>query len=175
MRSRLGIAIVASVMAGLLVMMLACAGEPEAVEVQVTREVEVTRVVEVAPEGHNVQELKGEVVNHYANGVHALYTKSLNSAIAMDTAIDIFVADPTPATLEAAKRAWLVARDDYGPTEAFRFYGGPIDNEENGPEGLINAWPMDEAYIDYVEGNPGAGIINNPTSSRKSPRISSSR
>ena len=162
MRSRLGIPIVASVTAGLLFMMLACAGEPEAVEVQVTREVEVTRVVEVAPEGHNVQELKGEVVNHYANGVHALYTKSLTSATAMDTAIDIFLADPTPATLEAAKRAWLVARDDYGPTEAFRFYGGPIDNEENGPEGLINAWPMDEAYIDYVEGNPGAGIINNP-------------
>ena len=39
----------------------------------------------------------------------------------------------------------------------FRFYGGPIDNEENGPEGLINAWPMDESYIDYVEGNPTAG------------------
>jgi putative iron-regulated protein len=78
----------------------------------------------------------------------------------MDATIDIFLTEPTPATLELAKRAWLTARDDYSPTEAFRFYGGPIDNEENGPEGLINAWPMDEAYIDYVEGNPGAGIIN---------------
>ena len=38
--------------------------------------------------------------------------------------------NPTPATLEAAKRAWLLARDDYGPTEAYRFYGGPIDNED---------------------------------------------
>ena len=38
----------------------------------------------------------------------------------------------------------------------------PIDNEEDGPEGLINAWPMDESYIDYVEGNPTAGIINMP-------------
>jgi putative iron-regulated protein len=44
----------------------------------------------------------------------------------------------------------------------FRFYGGPIDNEEDGPEGLINAWPMDESYIDYVDGNPTAGIINMP-------------
>ena len=30
--------------------------------------------------------------------------------------------------------AWLAARDDYGPTEAFRFYGGPIDNERDGVE-----------------------------------------
>ena len=80
----------------------------------------------------------------------------------MDTAIDIFLADPRPATLEAAMRAWLVARDDYGRVEAFRFYGGPIDNEEEGPEGLFNAsCPMDEAYVDYVEGDSGAGIISN--------------
>ena len=29
-------------------------------------------------------------------------------------------------------------------------------------ERLINAWPLDEAYIDYVEGDAGAGIINDP-------------
>ena len=27
---------------------------------------------------------------------------------------------------------------------------------------MVNAWPLDEAYIDYVEGAPGSGIINNP-------------
>ena len=80
----------------------------------------------------------------------------------MDAAIDAFVADPTDETLEAAKQAWLAARDDYGLTEAFRFYGGPIDDEETGPEGLINAWPLDEAYVDYVEGDEAAGIVNDP-------------
>jgi putative iron-regulated protein len=105
---------------------------------------------------------RGQVVEHYAAGVHASYQASLESATAMDEAIDAFVADPTDETMEAAKQAWLSARDDYGLTEAFRFYGGPIDNEENGPEGLINAWPLDEAYIDYVEGDPSAGIINDP-------------
>ena len=110
----------------------------------------------------DVEALKGEVVAHYANGVHALYSQSLASAKMMDAAIDAFLADPNPATLESAKRAWLRARDDYGPTEVFRFYGGPIDNEEDGPEGLINAWPVDESYIDYVEGNATAGIINMP-------------
>ena len=77
-------------------------------------------------------------------------------------AIDRFIDEPTPAHLEAAKRLWLRARDDYGLTEVFRFYDGPIDNPEDGPEGLINAWPLDEAYIDYVEGHPNAGIINKP-------------
>jgi putative iron-regulated protein len=107
-------------------------------------------------------EEKRAVIENYANGVHALYSASYASAQAMDATIDSFLQNPTPATLEAAKRAWLRAREDYGPTEAFRFYGGPIDNEEDGPEGLINAWPLDESYIDYVEGNPNAGIINSP-------------
>ena len=80
----------------------------------------------------------------------------------MDSAIDNFIAEPSPHRLEAAKRAWLRARDEYGVTEIYRFYEGPIDNEESGPEGLINAWPMDESYVDYVDGNSAAGIINKP-------------
>ena len=110
----------------------------------------------------DVDALKSEVIDHYAASVHALYSQSLTSARVMDAAVDAFIANPAPSTLEAAKRAWLHARDDYGPTEVFRFYGGPIDNEEDGPEGLINAWPLDESYIDYVDGNPAAGIINMP-------------
>lgn len=107
-------------------------------------------------------ELKASVVENYANGAHASYSRSLASARSMDAAIDNFLAEPSQVRLDAAKRAWLLARDDYGVTEIYRFYEGPIDNEENGPEGLINAWPMDESYVDYVEGNPNAGIINMP-------------
>jgi len=110
--------------------------------------------------GSATDDLKQDAMETYAEGVHASYAASLASAQTMDVAIDAFVASPTQATLDAARQAWLAARDDYGPTEAFRFYGGPIDNEEDGPEGLINAWPLDEAYIDYVEGDPEAGIIN---------------
>lgn len=107
-------------------------------------------------------DLVGDAVETYVEGVHAAYEASLTSAEELDERIEAFVADPTEATLEEAKQAWLVARDDYGLTEAFRFYNGPIDNEEDGPEGLLNAWPMDEAYVDYVEGNPDTGIINDP-------------
>ena len=107
-------------------------------------------------------EEKQAVVDQYAAGVHASYAASLASATELDAAIDAFAADPTDEALAAAKEAWLTARDDYGPTEAFRFYGGPIDNDEFGTEGLINAWPLDEAYIDYVEGDETAGIVNHP-------------
>lgn len=105
-------------------------------------------------------ELIASVIEHYADGVHASYQRSLDSATIMQGAIETFAAQPTAATLEAAKRAWLNARDDYGPTEAYRFYGGPIDNDDDGPEGQLNAWPMDEGYVDYVEGAPNSGIIN---------------
>jgi putative iron-regulated protein len=42
-------------------------------------------------------------------------------------------------------------------TEAFRFYDGPIE----AIEGEINAWPINEAFIDYVDGRPDAGVVNN--------------
>ena len=112
--------------------------------------------------GGGGEDLKAAVVDNYAAGAYASYARSLTSARAMDAAIDNFLAAPSQPRLDAAKRAWLLARDDYGVTEIYRFYEGPIDNEENGPEGLINAWPMDESYVDYVEGDPSAGIINKP-------------
>jgi putative iron-regulated protein len=101
------------------------------------------------------------VAQHYAALVHANYSDSLAAANDMQTAIAEFVKAPSAAGLDKARKAWLDAREFYGQTEAFRFYGGPID-DENGPEGQINAWPLDEAYVDYVEGKPDAGLINNP-------------
>ncbi len=112
--------------------------------------------------GGSGSDLKTSVIDNYASGAHASYARSLRSAVALDVAIDNFIAAPSQPRLDAAKRAWLRARDDYGVTEIYRFYNGPIDNEENGPEGLINAWPLDESYIDYVDGAPNAGIINQP-------------
>lgn len=100
------------------------------------------------------------VTTTYADGVLAAYDASIASATAMQAAIETLVEEPTDANLQAAREAWVAARDDYGPTEVFRFYNSPIDDADDGPEGQINAWPMDEAYVDYVEGDPDAGIVN---------------
>lgn len=96
----------------------------------------------------------------YADLVWASYSDLVDSTKKMQSDIEAFVADPTEANLETAKESWLAARDAYGPTEVYRFYNGPIDDPDDGPEGQINAWPMDEAYVDYVKDDPEAGIIN---------------
>lgn len=99
------------------------------------------------------------VATNYAALVHANYSDTLAGAQEMQAAIAAFVAAPSADGLAAARKAWLSARESYGQTEAFRFYGGPIDDDK-GPEGQINAWPLDEAYVDYVQGKPKAGLVN---------------
>ena len=106
--------------------------------------------------------LKQEAAQNYAEIAHAAYQDSFLLAQQLKTAVDAFVAAPSQAGLDTARAAWLAARVPYGQTEAYRFYNGPIDNEQDGPEGQLNAWPMDENYVDYTAGNPNAGIINNP-------------
>jgi putative iron-regulated protein len=101
------------------------------------------------------------VATQYAALVHATYSDTLASAQDMRSAIAAFVKAPSPEGLDKARQAWRDAREFYGQTEAFRFYGGPID-DDNGPEGQMNAWPLDEAYVDYVEGKPNAGLVNKP-------------
>jgi len=86
------------------------------------------------------------VVKNYADIAQAGYEDSLEGARKLQTAIDKFIAEPTDASLKAAREAWRAARVPYMQTEAFRF-GNPIVDDW---EGKVNAWPLDEGLIDYV-------------------------
>ena len=119
-------------------------------------------LVSCGDDGTDAGAVLDEAVATYAQGVHASYSAALATAQDMDRSIDAFLASPSDESLKGARDAWLSARSVYGPSEVFRFYGGPIDDEETGKEGHINAWPLDEGYIDYVEGAPDSGIINDP-------------
>ena len=107
-----------------------------------------------------VDEAAGKaVVKHYAEMVHAVYSDSLSTAKTLQTAIDAFLAKPNDQTLKAAKDAWAAARVPYLQSEVFRFGNTIIDDWE----GQVNAWPLDEGLIDYVDksyehalGNPAA-------------------
>ena len=101
----------------------------------------------------------GAVARHGSALMLASYEDALAAALDLQKAIQAFVGQPSQAGLDAARKAWLAAREWYGQTEAFRFYGGPIDDDK-GPEGRLNAWPLDESYLDYVKGKPNAGLIN---------------
>lgn len=103
-----------------------------------------------------------DAIGTYSEIVYASYRDSLTTAQGLGEAVGALVSGPSAATLEAARDAWRAAREPYLQTEVYRFYAGPIDDEDSGPEGLINAWPLDEGHIDYVEGNLESGIINDP-------------
>lgn len=115
---------------------------------------------------NNTTVTREAVVANYANIVYQNYKDAYDDAVELEGAINAFTANPTSQGFETAKTKWKEARESYGTTEAFRFANGPIDDED-GPEGLINAWPLDENYIDYVD-NDGTiingGIINSTAS-----------
>jgi putative iron-regulated protein len=100
----------------------------------------------------SAQVTRAQVVARYADLLLANYNDSIAGAEALKTAIDAFVDAPSAAGFQAARDAWKAARPAYLTTEMARFYDGPIDNAVDGPEGFINAWPLDESYIDYVVG-----------------------
>ncbi|WP_313664435.1 imelysin family protein [Shinella sp.] len=91
------------------------------------------------------------IVKHYAEIAHAKFSDSLDAAKALDAAVDALIAKPSDETLKAAREAWLKARVPYQQTEAYRF-GNPLVDEW---EGKVNAWPLDEGLIDYVDPSYG--------------------
>ncbi|WEM43370.1 imelysin family protein [Photobacterium sp. DA100] len=92
---------------------------------------------------------KQQVVTHYADLAHSVYSDSLATAQELDKAIDAFIAAPAPNTLAQARTAWKAARVPYQQSEVFRFGNAVVDDWE----GQLNAWPLDEGLIDYVAGD----------------------
>ena len=106
--------------------------------------------------------LERTVITGYAEHAHELYVRCESEAQLLLDEIDRLLEAPSAGTLARARERWLAARDVYGLTEALRFYNGPIDDPRTGVEILVNAWPIDEAYIDSVQGLPDSGIVNDP-------------
>lgn len=104
-----------------------------------------------------------KLLTNYADMAQAAYEDSLTEAKKLQQAVDVFIADPTEANLEAARAAYKAARQPYSQTEIFRFDEGFVTANDkralgsvDGWEGQVNAWPLDEALIDYVsEGYAG--------------------
>ena len=88
-----------------------------------------------------------DVISTYADIALAGYEDSLATAKDLDAAIEKLIAEPTEANLTAARQAWLAARVPYQQTEAYRFGNAIVDDWE----GRVNAWPLDEGLIDYVD------------------------
>jgi putative iron-regulated protein len=108
------------------------------------------------------------VIATYADIALAKYEDSLTTAKLLDQAVDALIAKPSADTLNAARAAWKAARQPYQQTEVYRFGNAIVDDWE----GRVNAWPLDEGLIDYVDKGYGtesdenslytANVIANP-------------
>lgn len=94
-----------------------------------------------------------QVVSQYAELAAIEYQDALTRARELQNAVNALVAKPSEHTLKAARQAWLDARVPYQQTEVFRF-GNPVVDAW---EGKVNAWPLDEGMIDYVDASYGNG------------------
>ncbi len=94
---------------------------------------------------------RSDVLDTYADIAAAKYGDSLTTAQTLQAAVNALVADPSAEALQAAKGAWFAARVPYQQSEVYRF-GNPIVDDW---EGKVNAWPLDEGLIDYVDASYG--------------------
>jgi len=92
------------------------------------------------------------VIENYSNIALAKYEDSLTTAKSLQEAIEAFLASPDANTQQAAKDAWLASRVPYQQSEVYRFGNAIVDAWE----GRVNAWPLDEGLIDYVDKSYGS-------------------
>ena len=100
----------------------------------------------------------GGVIESYADIAHAMYEDSLNAARELDSRIAALLDAPGAETLSAARTAWIDSRVPYMHTEVYRFGNAIVDDWE----GKVNAWPLDEGLIDYVDPGYGTASDENP-------------
>lgn len=100
---------------------------------------------------------KAAVLDNYADIALAKYEDSLTTAQALQSAVDTLIATPSAEALQAAKEAWIKARVPYQQSEVYRFGNAIVDDWE----GKVNAWPLDEGLIDYVDASYGGATDEN--------------
>ncbi|MEQ8342678.1 MAG: imelysin family protein [Marinovum algicola] len=100
---------------------------------------------------------KAEVLDTYADIAQAGYEDSLIKARGLQAAVETLLGAPSAEALQAARATWLEARVPYQQTEVFRFGNAIVDDWE----GRVNAWPLDEGLIDYVDASYGGATDEN--------------
>jgi putative iron-regulated protein len=99
------------------------------------------------------------VTEHYLLQAHTRYQDSLGAAKRLFETLRNLVESPGVDSHAAAKAAWIEAHRIYSRTEVLRFGNPNVDAWET----RVNAWPVDEGFLDYVSpqyayegGNPHA-------------------
>ena len=91
--------------------------------------------------------LSEAVTHHYVELAKVRYLDAKQAAESLQQAVLTFIDKPSEETHITAKQAWKLAHDTYSLTEVFRFGNPNVDAWEDD----VNAWPIDEGLIDYVD------------------------
>lgn len=92
-------------------------------------------------------DVKAAVLKTYGDIAQAINEDSLGTARSLQKAVAALIAAPSESNLKAARAAWIAARVPYMQSEVYRFGNSVVDDWE----GRVNAWPLDEGLIDYVD------------------------
>jgi putative iron-regulated protein len=98
------------------------------------------------------------VIKTYGDVAQAMYEDAFTAAKSLQEKVNALIENPTEDTLSAARAAWKAARVPYQQTEGYRFGNAAVDDWE----GKVNAWPLDEGLIDYVDASYGESSDSNP-------------
>ncbi|MBA5723706.1 imelysin family protein [Candidatus Liberibacter sp.] len=99
-----------------------------------------------------------DVLRHYVVVAHAKYEDALSNAQELDQAINNLIAFPSAKSLNEARLKWIKARIPYQQSEVYLFGNLVINIWKD----KINAWPLDEGLLDYVDSSYGKKHEDNP-------------
>lgn len=92
---------------------------------------------------------------------------AIDKSAALSECIDDFLARPTDPGLEKCRNAWLESHEAYLKGRFFaRLAAGQSDRASAVADELefaIDAWPIEEGYLDGLEAYPTSGIVNDLT------------
>ncbi len=96
------------------------------------------------------------------------YSAVAEALVMLQTEIDSFLAAPDESSLDSVRRSWLAANSQYELTSAHRYFADAIFTDDFALQFFqvqyeVNHWPILPGYLDYVDGYPNSGIVNDMT------------
>lgn len=92
----------------------------------------------------------------YREQAYQVYDDAYRAAKRLYADVDALVNNPSDMTLLTARNSWRAARVPYSQSEALRFGNWFVDEWD----AKVNSWPIDEGFIDYVDGSYLASPTN---------------
>lgn len=120
--------------------------------------------------GNNIVAVPDTIATHLSDTAFAQLSKTVEATQALGSSIRALSRQPSNALLEEARGHWRSAYSAY--LESLPAINIPIEEPTEWTSASlthqhlkkrINSWPIEPGYIDYLEGYPITGIVNDTT------------